>query len=176
MRETTDADLKDILFIEHEAFKSDKEAQLTKDLLNDSSAKPLISLIAYVDEKPTGHILFTKGYLHSKSKKLMIYILAPLAVVPEFQKKGIGGALIQKGLDFLSRANIGLVFVLGHPQYYPRYGFRPAGKLGFEAPFPIPEKDSDAWMVQELRSCFIGSISGRVVCSDALNKPEHWRE
>ena len=115
MRETTDADLKDILFIEREAFKSDKEAQLTKDLLNDSSAKPLISLIAYVDEKPTGHILFTKGYLHSKSKKLMIYILAPLAVVPEFQKKGVGGALIQKGLAFLSKVNIGLVFVLGHP-------------------------------------------------------------
>ena len=176
IRETTDADLKDMLFIEREAFKSEKEAQLTKELLNDSSAKPLLSLIAYVDEKPAGHILFTKGYLNAKSKKLLIYILAPLAVVPEFQRKGVGGALIQKGLDLLYKTTIGLVFVLGHPQYYPRYGFRPAGKLGFEAPFPIPEKDADAWMVQELRSGFIGSISGRVVCSDALNKPEHWRE
>ena len=66
--------------------------------------------------------------------------------------------------------------MLGHPWYYPRHGFTPAGILGFEAPFPIPEKDADAWMVQELRSGIIGTVSGKVVCCDALNKPEHWRE
>ena len=64
-------------------------------------------------------------------------ILAPLAVVPDAQGQGIGGALIEHGLSLLQRSGVGLVFVLGHPGYYPRHGFEPAGRLGFDAPFPI---------------------------------------
>jgi predicted N-acetyltransferase YhbS len=69
-----------------------------------------------------------------------------------------------------------LVFVLGHPGYYPRFGFKPAGVLGFEAPYPIPEKHADAWMVRELRAGIIGSVRGKVVCADTLSRPEYWRE
>jgi len=69
-----------------------------------------------------------------------------------------------------------MVFVLGHPAYYPRYGFKPAGHLGFEAPFSIPNEHADAWMVQALRPGIIDSFIGKVICADALNKPEHWRE
>ena len=71
---------------------------------------------------------------------------------------------------------VDLVFVLGHPGYYPRHGFRTAGVLGFDAPYPIPAKDADAWMVQELRPGFIGKIKGPVACAAALDHPEHWRE
>ena len=76
----------------------------------------------------------------------------------------------------LSLLALKLVFVLGHPEYYPRFGFTPAGRLGFEAPYPIPDELAGAWMVQALRSGVIGIISGKVICADALNKPEHWRE
>jgi putative acetyltransferase len=176
IRETKDADLKDILFVEREAFNSNKEADLTKDMLADPSAKPFISLLAYIEEQPAGHILFTAGHLSNAPKKVSISFLAPLAVIPKFQRQGIGGALIKKGLELLSKSHVDLVFVVGHPEYYPRHGFTPAGKLGFETPYPVLEKHANAWMVQALRPNVIGSVSGKVICCDALNKPELWRE
>jgi len=176
IRETRDADLKDILFVEREAFNSNKEADLTKDMLADPSANPLLSLIAYIEDQPAGHILFTTGHLLNTPRKIPISFLAPLAVIPKFQRQGIGGSLIKKGLQLLSKSGVELMFVLGHPEYYPRHGFTPAGKLGFETPYPIPEKHANAWMVQALRPGIIGSVSGQVVCCDALSKPELWRE
>ena len=64
----------------------------------------------------------------------------------------------------------------GHPEYYLKYGFTPATILGLEAPYPIPEKVADAWMVHALHPNVIGTVSGKVICCDALNKPEHWQE
>jgi putative acetyltransferase len=71
---------------------------------------------------------------------------------------------------------VDLVFVLGHPAYYPRFGFSPAGARGLDAPYPIPQKNAEAWMVRELRPGVIGDCSGRVICADALADPEYWRE
>jgi putative acetyltransferase len=99
-----------------------------------------------------------------------------LAVVPDAQNQAIGGKLIGRGLDLLRESGVDLVFVLGHPEYYPRHGFKPAGRLAFEAPYPIPDKNANAWMVQALRPDVIGSVSGKMICADALNKPELWRE
>jgi putative acetyltransferase len=175
IRETTAADIENIFFVEREAFNSNVEANLVKDLLADPSAKPALSLIAFVKDQAVGHILFTTAQL-SSIPKVEVSLLAPLAVLPKFQKQGIGGNLIKKGIELLSKSNVDLVFVLGHPQYYQRYGFMPAGKLGFEATYPIPEKDADAWMVLALHTDVIGKVTGRVVCCDALSKPELWRE
>jgi putative acetyltransferase len=175
IRETNAADLNAILLVEREAFDSDKEAKLTKDLLADSTAKPILSLMAFVENQPAGHILFTKANLLGASREVAVSFLAPLAVVPKFQRRGVGGSLVKEGLERLSRSGVELVFVVGHPEYYPRHGFTQAGKLGFETPYPFPEEHADAWMVCELRSGVLGSVSGRVVCCDVLNKPEIWR-
>jgi putative acetyltransferase len=145
-------------------------------LLNDHSAKPLLSLIALNNDRAVGHILFTTARISGTQDTASMVILAPLAIVPDAQKHGIGGKLIEKGLELLSKSGVDLVFVLGHPDYYPRYGFKPAGHLGFEAPYPIPDEHADAWMVQALRSDVIGTVNGKVICADALNNPEHWRE
>jgi putative acetyltransferase len=144
--------------------------------LNDPTAKPLLSLLAYEDDRPVGHILFTAASLEKTEKPLNAAILAPLAVVPDAQRQGIGGKLIIRGLQLLSESAVDLVFVLGHPEYYPRYGFKPASGFGLDAPYPIPIKDLDAWMVQALRPGVLDSAGGRVVCADAMNKPEYWRE
>jgi putative acetyltransferase len=69
-----------------------------------------------------------------------------------------------------------LVFVLGHITYYPRSGFVPAHEHGFIPPYLIPKEVQDAWMVKELQQGIIGTVQGKVICCDALNKPEHWRE
>ena len=176
IRETTGADLNDILFVEREAFGSDEVAELVRDIFEDPSAKPFQSLIAVIECRPVGHILFTPANLSNNPNQVAVSILAPLAVVPDCQKQGVGSRLIKEGLRLLAKSGVDIVFVAGHPEYYPRHGFTPAGKLGFEAPYPIPEKDADAWMVHELRPNIIGTVSGKVICCNALNKPEHWRD
>lgn len=175
IRQTTDTDINDILYVERVAFNKDKEAELTKSMIFDPTATPRLSLLAYIEGQPAGHILFTAVHLTS-NPSVKAQILAPLAVVPKYQKQGVGAALIKEGLTILKKSGVDLVFVLGHPTYYPRSGFVPAGKYGFEAFYPIPEEVANAWMVQPLRLKILGSVSGKVVPCEALQRPEHWRE
>jgi len=174
IRNTIDGDLDEILRINKDAFGQDEEANLVADLLVDDSARPLVSLLALDDEKAVGHILFTRVQVGDGD--VSAAILAPMAVVPDKQGKGIGDQLIRAGLEQLKMSGVELVFVLGWPDYYPRHGFEPAGARGFEAPFPIPSEVADAWMVQELKTGVIGQKKGKIQCSDKLNRPELWRE
>ena len=174
IRETTDADINDILMIERLAFKRDVEVNFTRDLLVDPSAKPLLSLLAFVEGKPVGHILFSKAHVEN-TPHLKASFLAPLAVIPEFQKRGIGGNLIKEGLQLQTQSGIDLVFLLGHPTYYPKFGFISAAKAGFETTYPIPPEHFEAWMVKVLRPNIIGTISGRVLGCDVMNRPQNWR-
>ena len=179
IRESTESDLRDVLDVETRAFGNEKGsviADLVHGLLSDPTARPLLSLIAVNDDQAVGHILFTKARLANSRESISAVILAPLAVIPEAQRLGVGGRLIEEGLRLLSESGVELVFVLGHPGYYPRHGFRPAGVRGFEAPYPIPDEHADAWMVQELRPGVIDGAGGRVACAEVLNRPEHWRE
>jgi len=151
-------------------------ADLVVRLLEDKTAAPVLSLVASENEKIIGHILFTKITITQAIQPVTASILAPMAVLPGSQAKGVGSKLIQEGLRRLKQSGVELVFVLGHPDYYPRSGFIPAGTLGYEAPYPIPEENADAWMVQELRTGIIGRVKGKVKCSVVLNQPEYWRE
>lgn len=175
IREATDLDLNDVLLVEWAAFGKDVEANLTRDLIADPTAKPILSLLAYNGKQPVGHILFTKATITTASH-IKASILAPLAVIPECQKQGIGGALIKKGLQLQKESGTEVVFVLGHIRYYPKYGFTPAHKLGFEPTYPIPPEVADAWMVQALRPNIIGTVKGKVMGCNAMNRPENWRE
>jgi len=170
----TDTDA--VLTVERAAFGRDDEADLVRELLSDLSARPLLSLLAREDDRPVGHILFSAARLDGAPDAGPIAILAPLAVVPDAQRRGVGGALVERGLQQLGDSGVGLVFVLGHPSYYPRHGFRPAGPLGFDPPFTIPDEAADAWMVQGLRADVVDTHAGTVVCADSMNRPEHWRE
>lgn len=176
IRTTTESDLETILSIHQAAFDKEEDiAGLVNDLLKDSSAEPVVSLLALDGDKAAGHVLFTRAQLTFEAGRLM-YILAPLAVIPDYQKQGIGKQLVKTGIGILDRKGTDLIFVLGHPEYYPVFGFRPAGVLGYDAPFPIPDKDADAWMVLGLNPVALHNEAGTVICADAMNKPEHWRE
>ncbi|MBD3262067.1 MAG: GNAT family N-acetyltransferase [Candidatus Altiarchaeales archaeon] len=176
IREGVDSNLEDILSIESAAFG---EAEgpvivgLVRDLLSDPTAKPLLSLVAFQDEVPVGHILFTKVRVLPKDSVSAV-ILAPMAVLPSSQKKGIGGKLIETGFNILSERGVDLVFVLGYPSFYSRSGFQPAGRLGYTAPYPIAKKNEDAWMVKKLSD--IKETSSRIECAKSLDKPEYWIE
>lgn len=177
IRETDTNDFTSIMNVEERAFGYNKEAQLTAALLHDKTATPVLSLLALHKNKAIGHILFTRAYIDHREPQPLLHILAPLAVIPEYQKQGIGGLLIQEGLERLKKTGSEMVFVLGHMDYYPKHGFIPnAGKLGYPAPYPIPEEFANAWMVQSLHPNGTRIEKGKVICSDELNKPEHWRE
>ncbi|WP_421723379.1 GNAT family N-acetyltransferase [Bauldia sp.] len=167
-------DLDAVMTVQRAAFGSNVEAELTRDLLNDPTADPTVSLLAVEDDEPVGHILFSKARVGERETPATL--LAPLAVVPARQRRGIGGALIATGLAAVTRSGADLAFVLGHPDYYTRHGFAPAGRLGYEAPYPIAEKDADAWMVQSLGNAPRRLPTGRVTVADAINRPEYWRE
>ena len=179
IRESNEADRVYIENIHMKAFGEDKGpeiADLVNELFDDGTAEPLLSLVAVENGKPVGHVLFTKARMVETDTPVSARLLAPLAVIPDAQGKGVGAGLIHEGLRLLKRAGVELVFVLGHPGYYPRCGFVTAGRLGFVAPYPIPDEHADAWMVQELKEGSVGAVRGKVQCSVALDRPEHWRE
>ena len=162
---------------EEKAFGSIDEAKLTADLLNDKTAEPIISLLAYYEDNAIGHILFTRAYLEERTDQQLFHILAPMAVIPEYQKQGIGGLLIKEGLKRLKEMGSEMVVLLGHIEYYPKHGFiQDAKKLGYDAPYPIPKEMKDAWMFQSLTMKEFPIKKGKVLCCNELNKPEHWRE
>ncbi|MDR2956289.1 MAG: N-acetyltransferase [Prevotella sp.] len=177
VRETTISDFEDIMEVEKLAFGYNKEAKLVAELLEDNTAGPIVSLLAFHQNNAVGHILFTRAYFDEDKEQPMMHILAPLAVKPEYQRRGIGGMLIKAGIQKLQAKGSNLVFVLGHKDYYPRYSFIPhASHLGYPAPYPIPEEYSDCWMVQEISKKGFEIGKGKIRCSDVLNKPEHWRD
>lgn len=181
MRKALDPDQQAIADTTFAAFgkaQGQEIADLVSGLSVDPTAQPLLSLVATADDNVVGHILFTKTQIeHSgRMERVNSMILAPLSVHPEYQNQGIGGGLIKAGLKALAAEGVELVFVLGHPGYYSRFGFTPAGVEGLEAPYPIPPEHADAWMVQELRPGIIERTSGTVLCAEVLNDPKHWQE
>lgn len=177
IRESKPKDFPDIISVEKVAFGSDEEANLVADLLKDSSAEPTVSLLAFDKEKAIGHLLFTRAYIGDKTNQALAYILAPLAVIPEYQKQGVGGQLIKTGLQILKEKGVEIVFVLGHISYYPNHGFiTDAKSFGFPAPFPIPKKNANAWMLQFLTTITKSIEKGKIICADEMNKIKYWRE
>jgi putative acetyltransferase len=177
IRESVANDFNHIMEVEKQAFGYDKEARLVADLLVDHTAQPIVSLLAFHNDESVGHILFTRAYFCEQEEQPIMHILAPLAVKPEYQRQGIGGMLITAGIEKLREKGSNLVFVLGHKEYYPKYGFIPdANHLGYPAPYPMPEEYSNYWMVQPISSKGIAVGKGKIACCDELNKPEHWRD
>lgn len=179
IRPSTDSDRDAISDVHTSAFGSEEGpviVQLVHDLFDDSTAEPLLSLVAADEEQVVGHVLFTNVTIEPNGRAISAQILAPLAVKPGSQKHGIGSALIKNGLQRLTDSGTELVFVLGDPAYYSRFGFQTAAPYKLVAPHPIPEKFADAWMVQSLRSDILDGVKGTVRCADSLNDPKHWIE
>jgi len=179
IREALQSDIQAISDLVMSAFgiaEGPEIVQLIADLLVDVTAQPVLSLVATADGNVVGHVLFSKMRLKPPGQDVSAALLAPLAVHPEFQAQGIGGRLITEGRRQLSESGVDLVFVLGHPGYYPRFGFSAAGIRGFIAPYPIPQINAEAWMVQELHPGVIGNTSGQAICADSLADPKYWRE
>ena len=165
-----------MLAVETAAFATPAEAERVAALLADPKARPTVSLLAEAHGVAVGHILLTGARVSGDGATVAASILAPLAVVPEAQRRGVGQTLIHAGIAALTALDVGLVFVLGHTDYYPRAGFRPALPLGLRPPYNIDPAVADAWMVRATRPRLLGAVKGRVRCAKALMRPELWRE
>ena len=135
------------------AFEGAGEADLVDALR--PSARPLVSLVASEGGRVVGHILFSPVTVESAGGDWGAMGLGPMAVLPEHQGRGVGSALVREGLKECLRLGHEVVFVLGHADYYPRFGFRPAARAGLACEFPSPEEN---FMVAELRP---GALAGR---------------
>lgn len=140
------------------AFETLGEADFV-DILREQ-AQPVISLVAEDEDDGTivGHIMFSPASLHGYPE-LKIMGLAPTAVVPEHQGKGIGSALVRAGLEQCKQLDFGAVIVLGHPEYYPRFGFTPSTRFGIGCEYEVSE---EAFMLLELHPGYLRGASGKV--------------
>lgn len=143
LRPETPADWVQIRRVNNNAFGRLDEADLVDNLRADGAV--LVSLIAEVKGEIVGHILFSRMSVETPTRSVAAVALAPLAVMPEFQRSGIGSALVRDGLEELRDRGERIVIVLGHPEYYTRFGFSTATARNLASPFP-PE----AYMALEL--------------------------
>lgn len=173
-REATPEDDEDVLQVHRLAFSRDDEAALVRNLRQDDSARPWLSVVAEERSQIVGHVLFTALRLVDIESPVGLSILAPLAVLPTHQKAGIGRRLIDCGCETLARRGTGLVFVLGDPSYYTRCGFEAAIPHGLLAPYGITP--SEAWMVRPLKRRLLGVVRGTVICARSLDHERYWRE
>jgi predicted N-acetyltransferase YhbS len=133
--------------IHQDAFQRDDEAQLVEKLRNNTQFNPNLSFVAVTDKKIVGHILFTPIQISSKS--ISSLALAPISILSEYQRQGIGSQLIEYALNQLKLQGFSSVIVLGHEHFYPKFGFLPAKKYNIRAPMPL--ENENCFMALELK-------------------------
>ncbi|NTV10576.1 MAG: N-acetyltransferase [Zoogloea sp.] len=154
IRPETPADLAAVHAINASAFDNPSEARLVDALR--AAARPLISLVAEDEGEVVGHILFTPVDLDGRDE-LAIMGLAPVAVMPARQREGVGSALVIAGLSACRDVGAGAVAVLGHPEFYTRFGFATAANRELRCAYAVPE---EYFMVQELQPDYLAGASG----------------
>ena len=144
------------------AFGKTAEANLVNQLRQ--MAQPLISLIAESDAQIIGHVMFSPVTLPPHDG-LNLMGLGPVAVSPTWQKQGIGRDLINAGLSICQDMGIDAVAVLGHPSYYPRFGFVPSVQFGIKSQYDVPD---DVFMMMELNQHSLAGKNGTIYYHDAF--------
>lgn len=147
-----------------EAFETGAEARLVDRLRED--ADPFLSLVARFGDVVVGHILFTPARLANRGKAGLLG-LAPMAVLPAFQRRGIGGQLVEQGLAGARELGARGVVVLGDNNYYPRFGFRPAAEFDLSNEFSAPAR---YFMALELVPDGLTDASGQVCYHRAFSE------
>ncbi|EGK87126.1 N-acetyltransferase [Microcoleus vaginatus PCC 9802] len=139
------------------AFGRENEANLVEKLRGIAST---FSFVAVQSDRVVGHIFFSLVAVEGKcSRNLSIQGLAPVAVLPNYQRQGIGTLLIREGLKECARSGFQAVVVLGHPDFYSRFGFIPASRKSLKCEYDVPD---EAFMVLELESGALQDCSGTV--------------
>lgn len=139
------------------AFGRPDEAQLIEAIRASRDFIPELSLVAVEKDEVVGHVLLSPIAVQTTEGAVPVLALVPLAVHPRFQRRGIGSQLVAQGLEVAKNLGRKAVVVVGHPDFYPRFGFSSARARGLEAPFPVPD---EAFMVLELAPGAMDGVGG----------------
>ena len=151
IREEGHADISAIRDVNRQAFGQDEEADIVDALRSHGAAS--LSLVATVNERVVGHIMFSPVEIG----ELVGMGLAPMAVLPEYQRHGIGSRLVESGRQRLEQAGCPFVVVLGHANFYPRFGFTPARPLGVTCAWDVPD---DVFLILVLDAARMRGVTG----------------
>jgi len=164
IRQEVTTDFENVFSVVEAAFKtmpmSDGTEQFLVERLRLSEAFiPELSLVAEMDKKIVGHILISKVNINSSNQTFSALSLAPVSVLPEYQKMGIGGKLIRAAHDQAKKLGHQVIVLIGHKTYYPRFGYQQADLFGIEFPFNVPKEHC---MAVELTPGALQQIHGTV--------------
>ncbi|HUT31135.1 MAG TPA: N-acetyltransferase [Sedimentisphaerales bacterium] len=143
--------------LNEQAFGQPNEANIV-DALRERGAV-VLSMVATDNDKLVGHVLFTEAIVTDAHSPFRALGLGPMAVLPSYQRRGIGSSLLRGALDECRELEYDAVVVIGHPEFYPRFGFGPAKLKGIRCEFDVPD---DAFMVLELREDALAGRTGVV--------------
>lgn len=141
-----------------DAFGETKVADLVETIRNSPNFIPELSLVALEKGDVLGHILFSRVVI--EAPQIPALALAPLAVIPQRQRQGIGSKLVQAGLSKCQELDQTIVLVVGDPHYYRRFGFQTASKFGLQSSLPFPD---EVFMALELKPDALMNVSGTVL-------------
>lgn len=158
--ETTD-DFYEVYKLNYLAFGNrEDESKLIERIRNSEEFVPELSIVAEKDNEIVGHLLLSKAIVEDEEKTYDVIVLAPIAVNPICQKQGIGSELINEGLKRCKARGYNIVLLIGHPGYYPKFGFQPARRYGLELKqFDVPD---EVFMVCELKAGELQKIKGEL--------------
>ncbi len=152
----------------NEEYSDKKEHVLVNRIRKSDAFIPELSLVALNQDKDiVGHILLSKVKIIDDDNTVDSLALAPVSVAPEYQKKGIGSQLIHAALKNAKELSYRSVIVLGHKDYYPKFGFKPASLWNIQAPFEVPD---EVFMVLELTENSLKNVQGIVHYSTAFSE------
>ncbi|MBT8440301.1 MAG: N-acetyltransferase [Gammaproteobacteria bacterium] len=146
-------------------------AKLATDLLSEQTTPPTISLLVESNNSAIGHVAFSPVTIDN-NRDFQGYILAPLAVVPDYQKHGIGSKLVEAGIEQLSDTNTHIIFVYGDPRYYSRFGFTAETAEHFITPYRL--EYPAGWQALILKAYASEDASITINCVRSLQKPALW--
>jgi len=166
IRKETPSDYQCVIELTEKAFETleiseHNEGQLVDKLRKAPTFVDELSLVAELNGQVVGHILFTPIIIDKEEKQFQSLILAPVSVLPEFQKIGIGGQLIVAGHQKAKELGFQSAILLGHPQYYPRFGYQAASSFGIKTQITLPS--DDVFMAVELSEGGLKDVSGMVI-------------
>ena len=151
IRQEQSTDIDAVRQVNDQAFGQDQEGRIVDALRANDAA--LLSLVATIDDQVVGHIMYsavTVGHLSGAG-------LAPMAVLPQYQRQGIGSRLVAAGNEKLKQTGCPFVVVLGHAEYYPRFGFKPASNYGIRCEWDVPD---DVFTILILDPARMQGVSG----------------
>ncbi|AZN43860.1 N-acetyltransferase [Paenibacillus albus] len=167
IRTETDADYAIVREVNYCAFGNrDDEADLVERIRRSAEFIPELSLVAERDGSIAGHVLISKALIQNENMNTEVLVLAPIAVLPAYQRQGVGVELIREGLKRSRALGYPAVLLIGHPTYYPKFGFIPASRFGIELKqFPVPD---EVFMANELHDGALTGIVGELKYPEAF--------